>query len=542
MVNRGQDVSPPTVEAQSIEPTISVERRKRHFGPRMIFSVVIMCMGTLTYSYGAGVIATTIGQPSFYAYMKLDNGARTSSIIGATTSLYYAGGIFGAFGANFVADRWGRKASIYTGALTSLAAAALCAGSVHIAMFIVFRFLYGVGGFMLLMTVPLWITEVVPAEVRGAFAQCHGVCTSLGYFLSSYVGVGFYTNGSLKGGQDSWRGPLAIGAIPPILFLCSLWWVPESPRFLLLKEQTTKAWEIVRRFHSAPGDTDHRYAQIEMFQMKNQIELDRTLPTSWLFMFKTPSMRKRMCMTIFIVFAVLSSGNLCIATYATVIMSHSGWDSLAQLNIQAGMMAAVMPGIFAAIFFTEKFRRPTMVMIGLLGMTVVLSCYTGVAASVNLDAQHKAAQIACVALLYLFQIFSATFTEGPLSYWAAEFYPTHLRARGQTIQVVSYGAFSILWGQSGPTAISNIGWRFFLVFICITVVTSFVIYWYFPDTQGKSLEEMALLFGDDDLVVVRQQDIHIDADHHLVGTVHKDKEGQAIIVNLEDINDARESA
>lgn len=531
--------TPAAVESRVGETTLADEKKKRHFGPRMIYSVAIMCLGTLSYSYSAGVIANTLGQPSFYAYMELTTMSNESALIGATTSLYYAGGIFGAFAANFWADRWGRKASIYCGAGLTMVAAALCAGSVHIAMFIVFRFVSGFGGFMLLMTVPLWITEVVPPEVRGAFAQCHGVCISLGYFLSSYVGVGFYANHSIKG-NDAWRGPLAIGALPPVLLLCGLWWVPESPRYLLMKQRTSQAWDIVRRFHTTPGNPDTRYAEMEMFQMKNQIELDRTLPHSWVYLFKTASMRKRMMMTFFIPFAVLSTGNLCIATYATIIIAHTGWDAFVQLNIQAGMMATVMPFIFAAIFFTEKLRRPTLVMTGLVMSCIVLSCYTAVSASIDLSlASNRSAQIASVFLLYLFQIMSASFLEGPLSYWAAEFYPTHLRARGQTIVVVGYGAFSLLWGQSAPTAIASLGWKLFLIFICLTAFSAVVIFCFYPDTQGKSLEDVALLFGDDDLVVVRAADIHVDANHHVMGILRNDKESHAVVENLEDIGDSK---
>jgi sugar porter (SP) family MFS transporter len=517
---------------------VAATKGKQHFGAKMILSVLIMCMGTTTYSYNAGVIASTIGQPSFYAYMGLDQSSHTTALIGATTALYYAGGIFGACAANVAADLLGRKMALYIGTFVSLAAVALTAGSVHISMFIVFRFFAGFGGFMLFVCVPLWITEVVPPEVRGAFAQFHGVFTSLGYMLSSYVGVGFYTNKSIQA-LSAWRGPLAIGVLPPLLFLTGLWWVPESPRFLLMKGRTDQAWDIIRRFHSKPGEDDTRYVEAEVFQMRNQIELDRTLPSSWTFMFRTPSMRKRMWMTVFIVFAVLSSGNLSIATFATIILSHTGWDPLAQLNIQAGMIASVIPGLLAAIWFTEKFRRPTMMATGLAGLCVLLSVYTAIAASMHLaDGGHRVAQIGGVVILYLYQIWGCAWSEGPLAYWAAEFYPTHLRARGQTITVVSYGAFSILWGQCTPTAIANLGWKFFLVFICITFVTTNVIYWYFPDTQGKTLEEIALLFGDDDLVVVRQQDIHIDANHHITAKMHNKVKDHAMVENVEEIKEA----
>jgi sugar porter (SP) family MFS transporter len=522
------------LESQAGETTLATEKRKRHFGPRMIFCIIIIMMGSLSYSYSAGVISTTIGQPSFYEYMGLNNSPHATALLGACSSLYYAGGVFGSFFSNFVGDRWGRKISIYTGAIIVLVSAALCAGSVNIAMFIVFRFISGFGGFMLLMSVPLWIIEVVPPEVRGAFAQCHSVAVSTGYLISSYVGVGFFLDLPVNS-ISVWRGPQAIGALPPIILLLGLWWVPESPRYLLMKGHVDKAREIVRSLHSAHGDTEHRFAEIELFQMTRQIELDRTLPSSWLYIFRRPSFRKRMWMTVFIGFAVLSSGNLSISIYATVMLSNLGFDSTKQLLIQSGFFVAVLPGLFTSIFFTDHLRRPSMVGGGLFVLAVVLSCYTAVTASFLDVASNKPAQIAGVALIYIFEVFSAALVEGPLAYWAAEFYPTHLRAKGATLQTVTYACVSIMWSQSGSTAIANLGWKFFLIFICITIVTGNIIFWFFPNTQGKSLEEVALLFGDDDLVVLLQEDIRIDASHNITGKLLLDGEGKIIVENLEDI-------
>lgn len=534
---KGTDADPSTVESQSGGTTAFTEKQKRHFGPRMVLCICIMLMGSLSYSYSAGVIATTVGQPSFYEYMGLVNNPHAPALLGACSSLYFAGGVFGSFFSNFVGDRWGRKPSIYIGAMIVLISAALCAGSAGVAMFIVFRFTSGFGGFMLSMSVPLWIVEVVPPEVRGAFAQCHAVAVTSGYLLSSYVGLGFYLNLPINS-IDAWRGPQAIGALPPIFLLMGLWWIPESPRFLLMKGQLDKARTIVRSLHSSPGEGEHHFAEIELFQMTKQIELDRTMPSSWYHMFRRPSFRKRAWMTVFIVFAVLSTGNLSISTYAAVIFGNLGFDSTKQLLIQAGIFAAVLPGLLSSIFFTDRLRRPTLVGGGLFILAVVLSCYTAVTASFVDVVSNKPAQIACVALIYIFESLSSALIEGPQAYWSAEFYPTPLRAKGQTIQTVTYSCVSILWTQCSTTAIANLGWKFFLIFIFITLVTSNVVFWLFPDTRGKSLEEVALLFGDKDLVVLLQQDIHIDGSDRITGKLLLDDGDKAIVENIETVQGA----
>lgn len=490
----------------------TIKEKKHHFHFQTIFYVFVMCSGTISYAYSAGVIGNLIAQPSFYSYMKLTP-QNTAPLIGAISSLYYVGGVFGAIAGHVVADRYGRKASMLLGSIVLTIATALCAGSTHIAMFIVFRCVSGFGALMVAMIVPLWITECVAPEVRGAFAQCHGVSISLGYMISSYVGVGFFLHVDPTS-LAVWRGQAAIGIVPIICLLVGLYWIPESPRYLLMKGRDKEAHDIICKLHGTADDT--RFAEMEAFQMKKQIEFDRTLHSTWKEMFRRPSLRKRVFLTVLLVFSVLSTGNLIIVLYGTILFANLGFDPEKQQQLQAGELAAVVPGLVAAIFFTEKFRRNRMVAFGLAISAVILACFTAVTAIFLDKPDNRSGQVAGVVLLYLYLVLTAAFLEGPNAYYSAEFYPTHLRAKGQTVNIVTYCVVSILWTQAASSAIADIGWKFFLVFISITAITTPIMWFYFPNTQGKTLEEIALLFGDADMVVVRQEVIYVDAESHTV--------------------------
>jgi MFS family permease len=134
---------------------------------------------------------------------------------------------------------------------------------------------------------------------------------------------------------------------------------------------------------------------------------------------------------------------------------------------------------------------------------------------------NRAGKIAAVSMTYIFLAGYSGSVEGPFYYYGAEFFPTHLRAKGMALQGTTFAWTSIMWAQSGSTALKNIGWRYFIIFIVLTFLSIIIIYFWFPDTKGKSLEEVAALFGDEDLVVVYQRDIHIDAEHHkIIADVH----------------------
>ncbi|EXJ77940.1 hypothetical protein A1O3_09099 [Capronia epimyces CBS 606.96] len=504
----------------------------RQYNVKTVLVILFMCFGSVSYAYSVSVISNTLGQPSFLEYMGLNTNPNAAAIIGAIPSLYFAGGFFGAICCEYIADRWGRKPAIAVGAVTTLISTAILAGSVNIAMFIAFRFINGFGALMLAMLVPLWITECAPPGVRGAFAQLNGVLLQVGYILSSYVGVGFfYYKGA---GENVWRAPLALGCLPCLVLLAGLWWTPESPRFLLLKGRHEQALKITARLHSTASNANHEFVQKEMYQMRKQIELDRTLNASWVELLRRPSYRKRVFMAIFIVFSITGTGGVVIATFGPSLYEGLGYSPAKQLLLNAGIFATSIVGGLACVFYTEHMRRPTLIGIGLILCAVVVACFAALS-KVYIGTTHKAGQAAAVSMTYLFFVAYGAFVEGPYYYYAPELFPTHLRAKGMAITIGTFTLFSIMWTQVTPTAIKNIGWRYFLVFIILSFVGGVIIWAFFPNTQGKSLEEIAALFGDDDLVVVYQKDVHVDLEaHRVVAEIHGEQEKQDVTGTLEE--------
>lgn len=191
---------------------------------------------------------------------------------------------------------------------------ALLAGSVNISMFIVFRLTAGIGCYATAAIVPLMMSEIVPPRYRGAAVDVMGVGINIGYSISGWIGYGFSFWETGTGSQSSWRVPLALGVLPPLLFLFTIFFLPESPRWLCMKGREEEAEKVLKRVHKNPTDPDGDFARAEFYQIREQIALDSRLDNSWCRIFTKPSYRKRAGLAMLTMFTTQTSGVLLITS------------------------------------------------------------------------------------------------------------------------------------------------------------------------------------------------------------------------------------
>lgn len=156
----------------------------------------------------------------------------------------------------------------------------------------------------------LLMNEVVPSSMRGGLVELHAVFFIAGFALASWIGFGFsfWVTTSLS----AWRPPLAIGCFWSLLAILGLYWVPESPRWLILQGREAEAEVILNKLHSDKEDPENTYARAEYYQIVKQIHIDRTLGNSWWHIIKKPSYRKRAFVAMGVTFFIQSSGDLVI--------------------------------------------------------------------------------------------------------------------------------------------------------------------------------------------------------------------------------------
>lgn len=389
--------------------------------------------------------------------------------------------------------------------------------SVDIGMFTAFRFVAGWGAWMLYAVIPILLNEIVPAHLRGALVDLHAVFLVFGYALSGWVGYGFYFWKS--GGLKTWRPPMAISILFPVVLLALLPFLPESPRWLCMKGRVEEAEAILVRLHASPNDPNHDAAKAEFYQIKKQIEIDRTLGNSWMHIVKKPSYRKRALLCLGVAGFTQCCGILVISNYGPSIYSRLGYPPQTQLMLAALWMTVGWLCTIGAIFLVDRFSRPKYIAVGLFGCMACLIVEAALVANF-VPSDNISALRAAIAMFFIFVFFYCGFIDGTQFSYMGEMFPTHLRAKGLCLGVSTISLMNIVWLQSAPTAFITIGWKFYLALIIPGTIGALIIWLYFPDTNGLPLEEVAAIFGDTDEIALYQRDLVVAESHTVVEMMH----------------------
>jgi sugar porter (SP) family MFS transporter len=488
--------------------------------------VLFVALGSLTYGYCSSIIATTLGQPSFISYFALDTRKNATDLTGAINGLYQAGGLVGCLSIMKTPDWLGRRKALLLYAVVTVIGGALQAGSVNIGMYIAMRFITGVGIGALVGLVPLYQSEIVPPRIRGLLVGMHGVLICVGYALASWIGLGFYF---VDASGAQWRLPLAIQCLPPLFLAIGVLFLPESPRWLIDQdriEDAYKAFKVVRadRTSEVVGDDgtmvreNEESVRAEFNLLQGQILHERQEALSLWDLFKLPHFRKRCFVGWLAMFGAQGTATLVINNYGPSLYASLGFDTVQQLLIQGGWITVCPVGNLINSLLVDKIGRTRMLMFGFAGCVFALvgECIT---VDVFQRTGHRGVAGAAVFFLFLHITFFSSACDATSYIYASEIFPTPVRAKGLAVSISGLFVATIIFLQAAPTAFAAIGWRYYTVFIAITTLIFFAVWFYFPETKGRSLEDIGELFGDS------VEPLHL---HDKVDVVHQEETAEPI--------------
>lgn len=224
-------------------------------------------------------------------------------------------------------------------------------------MLITVRFIQGIGLGQIVALVPLYITEVAPAKKRGLLSGLFGGTLGAAYAICGFVGFAAYY---AENSTVQWRVPLALSCVTPLIVMSGIWFIPESPRWLVSVDRNEDAWDIIKKIHHDPLVENDSAARAEYIQIVKQVSYDLTLGTTYLDLFKKRSWRNRSLTVLFLQFASQSTGVLGINNYSVIIYKNLGLSASMSLLIYAIYCVVACIGNFASAACMDRLGRRRM--------------------------------------------------------------------------------------------------------------------------------------------------------------------------------------
>jgi hypothetical protein len=180
-----------------------------------------------------------------------------------------------------------------------------------------------------------------------------------------------------------------------------------------MQNRREEAKAILERLHATALDTDHYYARTEYYQIEKQVQIDRTLPTSWAHILKKPSYRKRAILAVLTTGIIQCSGVLVINNYGPTLYANLGFSQEQQILYPAAWLTYSLGMNVFGIFVIDKVPRPTLLSAGVLGCMATLIVEAALVAQF-VPSDNSAALRAAVAMFFVFQIFYGVMLDGKI--------------------------------------------------------------------------------------------------------------------------------
>lgn len=377
-----------------------------------------------------------------------------------------------------ISVRWGRKAATGTAAVLITVSAALKAGSVNVAMFTVFRTTGGIGAGMLLANCPVYMSEISPPHLRGMLVSNHAISIIYAYITSSVMALAFH----FVKQSYQWRLQFVMLTFFALLLVGSLFFLPESPRWLCEQERYDEAWKILKGLNQTPEDPEASIAAAEMAQIRAQIIEDRTLPRGYIYIFRTPHLRHRAFCSVLTWVMGQSTGILVIANLTPTLFAALGYSAVLQLSLSIVWTVCGVIGAFFNAFLMDRVGRKPLLVVGGYLTTATLIC-EAVLQKYYLDGHSKSGTNGAVAMFFLFIVFYGSTVDCAGYVYVSEIWPTHLRSYGGTFGLGSFFATAIAFTSPATTAFASIGWKYYFCMIATCIVATTAIIFVCPEVS-----------------------------------------------------------
>ncbi|OAL27292.1 hypothetical protein AYO22_03567 [Fonsecaea multimorphosa] len=454
-----------------------------------LFCLAYITFGSAFYGYDSGITTSVLGYSSFLTYFNLN-----ANTIGAFNSAYYAACAVGNIANWYLPDKFGRIRTLQFACLLNIPAIVLQTAAVNFGMFVAGRVIGGLACGIVFALCPVYASEIAPPHIRGRIGMIYAMNVSIGYAVTEWIGLGFYF---IKG-NTSWRVLFGLQAVPTLVMGIFSFWMPRSPRWLVMKGHYDEAKSVLKLIHGGLHHDDTFYER-EFHQIKAQIQLDQDEQLGLKDIFLKPSYRKRVLLVMnFFLFQQLT-GIIPLQNYQVFIYQICGFDAVMSLVLVGIWGTVVIIAVACMSPWFDRIGRRSSVFLAysfiIPGALLIVIMWARFEAGGSKDlGVAKGIIFGMFFLVWGYGGILNTFA--PINQYSSEIMPTCIRAAGVACGYATFNCIVILLVQVTPLALEHISWKYFLIFVICDFIFIVNFYFFYPETKNKTLEEIEAIFGD----------------------------------------------
>ncbi|CAI6089528.1 unnamed protein product [Clonostachys chloroleuca] len=470
----------------------------------MIWNIYILAalgtIGGMLFGFEISSMSAWIGSEQYLEYFNHPD----STTQGGITASMSAGSFIGAIAAGWFADKFGRKGALKIASLIWVIGAVLQCSSQNIGHLIAGRIVGGLAIGITSSQVLVYLAELAPSAIRGRIVGIQQWSIEWGILIMYLISYGCSLH--VKG-PSAFRIAWGVQAIPGAILFVALWFFPESPRWLASKDRWEECHAVLANLH-AKGDRENAVVIAELEEVREAVRVaSESKDIGYLGLF-APGIWKRTLVGVSVqVWQQLLGGNVMLY-YLVYIFNMAGvYGNIALTSsIIQYVIFLVTTGVMLPI--VDRLSRRWILITGAI-ICGILHFVTGAIMAVYGHAVDSvdgntilrwsisgAPAKSIIAMAYIFVgVYGLTWAPGAWIY-CAEVFPLKYRAKGVGLSAAGNWIFNLALAFFVPPSFTNIQWRSYMIFGTFCIAMTFHIFFTYPETSKKSLEEIDRVFDE----------------------------------------------
>lgn len=463
------------------------------FGKGMIqlyLGCALLYLNSTMNGFDGSLMSSINALPEYLDYYNME---KASAGTGLVFSIYNVGQMVGSL-FTWLADWRGRKFGVAVGCVGVIVGTIVTATAKSTGVFIGGRFLLSFFATIACNTAPMYCVEMAPPHLRGKVSGMYNTLYYCGSIIAAFTILGTMLH---LEGPKVFRVPLWTQMLCPGIVLSGLYFLPESPRWLVGTDRIDDAKKVLVKYH-ANGDESHPIVSLEISEMMESLQGTGLSSPKEMFnianLIRTKSDRYRLFVIVTFAWMGQFSGNNVSSYYLPNMLDGVGITDPKMQIIFNGIYAAT--GWAAAIsgsFLHDWVGRRKMFLFSTIGMSVCLAIVAATAAEYQKQ-ETTALSSASIAFIFIFGVVFAVGFTAMQPIYIGEVSSNKLRAKSMMLMQLVGGCASFINQFAAPVAMENIKYWFYVFFVFWDLLEAAVIYFFYVETKGRSLEELEVIF------------------------------------------------